>query len=444
MPYRAPLAGWGRYPVRECTVWQPITTQALHETLMPLPSVIARGNGRSYGDASMNVDATIDMRRLDRLITFDEATGVLVCEAGVLLSDLVASLVPRGWFPPVTPGTRMVTIGGMIASDVHGKNHHAAGSFCDHVDWFDLDLGDGRVMRCSPSENADLFAATCGGMGLTGIIVRVSFRMLKIETAFVRQRTIRVPDLDEALALFEQSHGSTYSVAWIDCMATGKSLGRSAILLGEHAKLTDLDPARLAAPLVRRSRKPKTIPIDFPNFALSGFNVRMFNHLYYAMQRPGDAVVDVDPYFYPLDAIFEWNRIYGRQGFLQYQSVLPLAESAKGMRRLLEAISAAGAGSFLAVLKRMGPGSFGMLSFPMEGYTLALDFPATSDNFALLERLDAITADHGGRVYLTKDARVSPERFAAGYPRLDEFRNLRAQYGLDRRFSSLLSQRLGL
>lgn len=443
MPYQVPLAGWGRYPVRECSVWQPTTTEALHETLAPLTTRIARGNGRSYGDASMNPDATIDMRKLDRLITFDEVIGTLVCEAGVLLSDLVAILVPRGWFPPVSPGTRMVTIGGMIASDVHGKNHHVAGSFCDHVDWFDLDLGDGRVLRCSPSENTDLFAATCGGMGLTGMIVRASFRMLKIETAFMRQRSIRVPDLEQALAVFEQSHGSTYSVAWIDCMATGKSLGRSAILLGEHATLDDLDPARRAAPLARPNRKPKTIPINFPNFALNGFNVRMFNHLYYAMQRPGDAVVDLDPYFYPLDAIFEWNRIYGRQGFLQYQSVLPLAESEKGMRRLLEAISAAGAGSFLAVLKRMGLQSLGMLSFPMEGYTLALDFPATPDNFALLERLDAITADHGGRVYLTKDARVSPERFAAGYPRLNEFRTLRAQYGLDKRFSSLLSQRLG-
>jgi decaprenylphospho-beta-D-ribofuranose 2-oxidase len=444
MPYQTNLFGWGRYPVRECSVWQPTTATTLHETLTSLKSSIARGNGRSYGDASMNPDATIDMRRLDRFISLDEATGTLVCEAGVLLSDIVAALVPRGWFPPVTPGTRMVTIGGMIASDVHGKNHHAAGSFCDHVDWFDLDLGDGRVERCSPSQNTDLFAATCGGMGLTGIIVRASFRMLKIETAYMRQRTVRAPDLEQALSVFEQSHSSTYSVAWIDCMATGKSLGRSAILLGEHATRGHLDPGRRLVPFARAARKPKAIPVDFPNCALSGFNVRMFNHLYYAMQRPGDAVVDLDPYFYPLDAIFAWNRIYGKQGFLQYQAVFPLATSEKGLRGLLEAISAAGAGSFLAVLKRMGPQSFGMLSFPMEGYTLALDFPATPDNFALLERLDAITADHGGRVYLTKDARVLPERFAAGYPRLDEFRTLRSQYGLDHRFSSLLSQRLEL
>ena len=442
--WTASLSGWGRYPVRDCTLWQPTTAQALHETLAPLPSSIARGNGRSYGDASLNPEATIDMRRLDRLIAFDEATGAMECEAGVLLSDLVATFVPRGWFPPVTPGTRMVTIGGMIASDVHGKNHHVAGSFCDHVDWFDLDLGHGRVLRCSRTENADLFAATCGGMGLTGVIVRAAFRMLKIETAFMRQRTIRVSDLDQALSVFEASHGSTYSVAWIDCMATGRNLGRSAILLGEHARVDELDARRRAAPLARPLRKPKTVPIDFPGFALSGFNVKMFNHLYYAMQRPGDTVVDIDPYFYPLDALFEWNRIYGRRGFVQYQSVLPLAESEAGMRRLLEAISAAGAGSFLAVLKRMGPQSFGMLSFPMEGYTLALDFPATPANLQLLDRLDAITADHGGRVYLTKDARVSPNMFARGYPRLQEFRNLRAQYGLDQRFSSLLSQRLGL
>lgn len=444
MPYSAPLTGWGRYPVRDCTVWQPTTVQALHETLRALPISIARGNGRSYGDASLNPEATVNMRRLDRLLAFDETSGAMECEGGVLLSDLVAAFVPRGWFPPVTPGTRMVTVGGMIASDVHGKNHHIAGSFCDHVDWFDLDLGDGRVLRCSRNENADLFAATFGGMGLTGIIVRAAFHLHKIETAFIRKRTIRVGDLDQTLSVFEQSHGSTYSVAWIDCMATGRNLGRSVIMLGEHARLAELDECRRTAPLERPSRKPKTVPIDFPAFALSGFNVKMFNHLYYAMQRPGDVLVDIDPYFYPLDTLFEWNRIYGRRGFLQYQSVMPLAESRIGMRRLLESISAAGAGSFLAVLKRMGPQSLGLLSFPMEGYTLALDFPATPNNLALLERLDEITAEHGGRVYLTKDARVSAHMFARGYPRLQEFRNLRAQYGLDQRFSSLLSRRLGL
>lgn len=444
MPHVEPLSGWGRYPVRDCALWQPVTIEALHATLPPLPSSIARGNGRSYGDASLNPDATIDMRRLDRLIAFDDATGELVCEAGVLLSDIIDAFVPRGWFVPVTPGTRMVTIGGMIASDVHGKNHHCAGSFCDHLLWLDLDPGNGRVLRCSVDENADLFAVTCGGMGLTGMIVRAAFRMVAIETAWMRQRTVRARDLHEAMALFEQSHDWTYSVAWIDCLARGRDLGRSGILLAEHAKLGELDASRRTAPLARPLRKLRAVPIDLPGFALSGFNVAAFNRLYYAMQRPGEALVALDPYFYPLDALSDWNRIYGRRGFVQYQCVLPLAESERGLARLLETIADAGSGSFLAVLKRLGPQSFGMLSFPMPGYTLALDFPAIADNLALLDRLDAITADHGGRVYLTKDARLSPAMLARGYPRLQEFRDLRAQYGLDRRFSSLLSQRLGL
>lgn len=444
MPHSAQLAGWGRYPVRECTVWQPVTAKALHETLPPLPARIARGNGRSYGDASLNPDATIDMLRLDRLIAFDDATGELVCEAGVLLSDIIASFVPRGWFVPVTPGTRLVTIGGMIASDVHGKNHHGAGSFGDHLRWIELDLGDGRVLRCSAHENAELFAATCGGMGLTGIIVRAALRLIPIETAWMRQRTVRARNLDAAMAAFEQSHDWTYSVAWIDCLARGRDLGRSAILLAEHALISELDPPRCAEPLARPPRKPSKVPIDLPGFVLSGFNVRAFNQLYYATQRPGDSLVALDPYFYPLDALADWNRIYGRRGFVQYQCVLPLAESEIGLRRLLETIAAAGSGSFLAVLKRMGAASFGMLSFPMPGYTLALDFPATADNLALLDRLDAITAEHGGRVYLTKDARLSSAMLARGYPRLAEFNELRTRHGLDRRFSSLLSQRLGL
>ncbi|MCH2239377.1 MAG: FAD-binding oxidoreductase [Blastomonas sp.] len=444
MPHVEPLSGWGRYPVRDCAVWQPVTAEALHATLPPLGRSIARGNGRSYGDASLNPEATIDMRRLDRLIAFDDASGELACEAGVLLSDIIDAFVPRGWFVPVTPGTRMVTIGGMIASDVHGKNHHGAGSFCDHLRWLDLDLGNGRVLRCSHQENAGLFAATCGGMGLTGMIVRAAFRLIRIETAWMRQRTMRARDLAEAMAVFEQSHDWTYSVAWIDCLARGRDLGRSAILLAEHATADALDAKRRAKPLARPPRQLRAVPVDLPGFALSSFNVRAFNQLYYALQRPGEALVALDPYFYPLDALADWNRIYGRRGFVQYQCVLPLAESERGLRALLEAIAAAGSGSFLAVLKRMGPASFGLLSFPMPGYTLALDFPATPANLALLDRLDAIVADHGGRIYLTKDARLTAPMLALGYPKLARFRELRAQHGLEGRFSSLLSQRLEL
>jgi decaprenylphospho-beta-D-ribofuranose 2-oxidase len=436
------LSGWGRYPVADCAVHRPSDAAAVSALLNALPAAIARGNGRSYGDASLNPEATIDTRRLDHLLDLDRATGSLVCEGGVLLADVIDAMLPRGWFPPVTPGTKFVTIGGMIACNVHGKNHHVAGSIGDHIEWLDLAIGEGRVLRCSASENADLFAATCGGMGLTGVILRACVRMFKVESAAVRQRKLRAPTLAHAFALFEESLEWTYSAAWIDCLANGRDLGRSIILLGEHALTNELPLARRAAPLVRAARRPKRMRVDFPALALSRAAVRIFNWLYYAAQRPGETIVDLEPYFYPLDEIYDWNRIYGRRGFVQYQCVLPLASSEAGVTRLLTEIAMRGQASFLAVLKRMGRQSVGMLSFPMEGYTLALDFPASPANLALLDRLDTITAEHGGRIYLAKDARLSANTFAASYPRLDEFRAVRRHYSLDRHFSSLLSRRL--
>ncbi|MEO6367371.1 MAG: FAD-binding oxidoreductase [Steroidobacteraceae bacterium] len=414
------------------------------EALADSPVAIARGNGRSYGDASLNPAATIDTRRLDRLLELDAATGALTCESGVLLADLLDTLLPHGWLCPVTPGTRLVTVGGMIASDVHGKNHHGAGSFCDHLQWIDLAIGPGEVLRCSATQHPDLFAATCGGMGLTGVIVRACFVLQRVETSMIRQRRLRAPTLADALAMLEESLHWTYSVAWIDCAATGRKLGRSAILLGEHAGNSELPLQRRSAPLARTKRPSRRVPVDFPGFALSRIPVRLFNSIYYAAQQPGERLVDLDPYFYPLDALTDWNRIYGRQGFVQYQCVLPLAASRDGMQQLLAAITSVGGASFLAVLKRMGGQSFGMLSFPMQGYTLALDFPVNSTNLALLDRLDAITVAHGGRVYLTKDARATASTVAAGYPSLQAFQALRQKHGLDRRFSSLLSRRLSI
>ena len=442
----ARLSGWGRYPIVECETLRPGSPEAMIAAIASRPDAIARGNGRAYGDAAMNRAATLDARRLDRLLAFDPATGTVTCEAGLLLSELIDAMLPRGWWPPVTPGTKFVTIGGMIAADVHGKNHHGAGSFCDYVDWLDLAIGDddAALVRCSPTENADLFAATCGGMGLTGVVVRAAVRLLAVETSAVRQRTIRTPTLADAFACFDASLDWTYSVAWIDCLASGRDLGRSVVLLGEHARRDEIDPARRTTPFARTLRRPKKVPIDFPPGALGRMPVKLFNKLYYAKARPGDVIVDVDPYFYPLDALLDWNRIYGRRGFVQYQCVLPLAESMAGMNRLLTAIAADGDASFLAVLKRLGRSSFGMLSFPFEGYTLALDFPVKPASLALLNRLDAITAEHGGRIYLAKDARAEAAVFAAGYPRLDEFRALRRAYRLDTRFSSLLSRRLEL
>ncbi len=440
----AVLAGWGRFPRAQCPVITPDTAAAVGATLQRPGDFIARGNGRAYGDSALNPDGVISTARLSHLLAFDDATGELTCEAGVLLADITDALLPRGWFAPVTPGTRFVTVGGMIASDVHGKNHHGAGSFGDHLRWVELVMPDGQLLRSSRDAHPELFAATCGGMGLTGVIVRAAFGLQRVETSRIRQRTLRAPDLAAALDIFEASAASTYSVAWIDGLARGARLGRSVVHLGEHARLDELPTADRAAPFARKPARALRVPIDFPGFALSWPTVKAFNELMYHLPATGERLVDLDPYFYPLDAVLGWNRIYGARGFVQYQCVLPLAESPVGLRRLLEAIAGGGSASFLAVLKRMGPASFGMLSFPMEGYTLAMDFPATPANLALLARLDAITAEHHGRVYLTKDACTTAAMVARGYPQLAAFRAVRQRYGLAGCVESLQSRRLEL
>jgi FAD/FMN-containing dehydrogenase len=439
---RVPLTGWGRYPRRDCEVAAPTDPAAAAAARAPARPLIARGNGRSYGDASFGPGLTVDMRRLGRLIAFDEATGELTCEAGALLSEIVAVFTPRGWFPPVTPGTKFVTVGGMVASDVHGKNHHGAGSFCDHVLSVRLALGDGTILTCSQAENADLFAATCGGMGLTGTLLTVTFRLIPVRSSKILQETVRAPDLAAAIDIFEAGAARTYSVAWIDCLASGANLGRSVIIFGEHAAPQDLDPAEQATPFARPSPRGKRVPVDFPTVALNRLSVSLFNQVYYRLQKPGRKVVDIDPYFYPLDAIQDWNRIYGRHGFLQYQCVLPLETSRDGLTALLTEIARVGQASFLAVLKRLGRESFGYLSFPREGYTLALDFPANPETFALLDRLDRIVTEAGGRLYLAKDARMRAPMLRSGYPRLEQFNAVRQRYGLDGRFRSALSDRL--
>lgn len=440
-----PLSGWGRYPVAVCRTVAPATRQdAADVPAAATEPLLARGNGRSYGDASLGSGLTLETRKTDRVLAFAPETGLLRCEGGLLLADLIEAFVPHGFFVPVTPGTQFVTVGGMIAADVHGKNHHGAGSFCDHVESLDLSLGDGRVVSCSASVNADLFEATCGGMGLTGIILCATIRLQRIETAYISQSTQRARSLDEAMAILDAAHASTYAVAWIDCLASGASLGRSAIFLGEHAAVADLPPALRQAPLGRPKRPTRRVPVDLPHFALNTLSVRLFNAAYYRAQTPRTALVDLESYFYPLDAVLEWNRIYGRRGFVQYQCVLPPETSRAGLTALLTDISRRGTASFLAVLKAMGRQSFGLLSFPMPGYTLALDFPASDATFALLADLDAIVLAHGGRLYLAKDARMSPGLFEAGYPGLDAFRRVRQAWALTDRFRSLQSDRLGL
>ena len=431
------LSGWGKYPRIEVRKLDARGRAQALAAASAESSLIARGNGRAYGDAALNRAATLSLLPSNRMLAFDEATGLLTCEGGAMLAEILDVFVPRGWFPPVTPGTKFVTVGGMIASDVHGKNHHGAGSFGEHVQSLDLALADGTVVTCSPSREPDLFAATCGGMGLTGVILSASFKLTPIGSPFIRQETRRAANLAEAVALLESSAHRTYSVAWIDCLARGADLGRSVIFLAEHASREEAAGAKAG------KRRSLAMPVDAPAWALNRFTVQAFNALYYNIQRPPSALVPYEPYFYPLDAIHDWNRLYGRAGFTQYQCVLPKGAALAGMEQLLDRIARSGRGSFLSVLKQFRAQD-GLLSFPMEGLTLALDFAVDRQTLALLDELDSVVADHGGRIYLAKDARWSAAHLRRGYPRLEEFLAIRRRVDPSGKFSSLLSQRLGL
>lgn len=430
------IQGWGRYPSIDATTNAVLCNNEISATLRRSGAIIPRGLGRSYGDSALSANI-LDMRVLNHLLEFDEASGIVRCQAGASLADLLDVFVPRGWFLPVTPGTCFVTVGGAIASDVHGKNHHVDGCFSAHVLCFTLMLASGDVVTCSNSENPELFRATCGGMGLTGIILEAHIQLRPIRSALINETTLKAANIEEALSLFEQNADSTYSVAWIDCLQRGAGLGRSLIMLGEHAEQGEL---------IASSKKQLTMPMDMPGFLLNRFSIAAFNAMYYRRIRAPrqQRVVHYQPYFYPLDSILHWNRLYGKRGFVQYQFVIPKAAGAPAMRDILQRISRSGRGSFLAVLKTFGKKNENYLSFPCEGYTLALDFKLDDGVLELLDELDRQVLDYGGRVYLTKDARMSEATFKQSYPQWEQFQRVRERYGALDKFSSLQSQRLGL
>ncbi len=435
--------GWGRYPsidAKSFTFNSEVELRARLETISS-GSAIARGLGRSYGDSSLS-ENLLSTGRFNRFISFDGATGELVCESGVSLSEILDVFVPRGWFLPVTPGTRFVTVGGAIASDVHGKNHHNAGSLSNHVSWMDILLADGDVARCSKSERGELFLATCAGYGLTGVILRASVRLQRVETAYIRERTIRTKNLDEVLDAFDEQAGWTYSVGWIDCLARGKNLGRSVLMLGEHATRADIKESMEA--LRPGPVRELAVPFEFPGFFLNTFTVRAFNVAYYGKASSRERIIRYEPFFYPLDGVHNWSRIYGKRGFVQYQLVLPKESGKEGLKKILRVTASKGLGSFLAVLKLFGKEDGPYLSFAKEGYTLALDFPITSSIFVELDELDSIVKGYGGRLYPTKDSRMKKEMFLAGYPRRDKFMEIRSTVDPHRRFESLQSRRLGI
>lgn len=428
---------WGNYPPVDQNVihipWRNHNLDLSSETTTVLPY----GNGRSYGDVALNDGGSIiQTQQLNHLISFDTSTGVICCEAGTLLTDIIQAGLPKGWFLPVTPGTQYVTIAGALANDVHGKNHYSSGTLGNHVLSFDLLRSDGTLYHCSPQTNHDLFKASIGGLGLTGLITTVTLQLQAVNSDCMDVENIPFANIDEGLELFSNHESSsTYSVAWIDCLATGAQLGRGILTLGEHSSNSSK---------CHKPTKKLSVPFNFPGFALNKWSVKAFNTLYYSRgaAKHGTGTTDLYSYFYPLDSLLNWNRIYGRQGFFQHQSVIPISSDyshLKTIRKMLNTIANSGNASFLVVLKTFGDKrSPGMLSFPRRGITLALDFPNKGPaTLELLSQLDEMTISAGGRIYPAKDARMSADTFQQGFPEWQQFSTY-----IDPKFSSSFWRRV--
>jgi decaprenylphospho-beta-D-ribofuranose 2-oxidase len=434
------LKPWGR-------VCRAPTTAARPERLSEIAPIVRENHsnglsvyaaGRSYGDSALNSNGQNCLsERLDRILAFDESTGVVDVEPGVNFRKLMNVFLPKGWLVPVSPGTSFATIGGAVAHDVHGKNHEREGSFGQHVSELDLVTANGVSHRIGPQSRADWFRATCGGCGLTGVITRVAFKMRRVPSAFVEAKERRLENLDGFFAAFEAAKGASYSVGWIDALARGAALGRGILETAEPAA---------EAGFVWRKKHAASVPVDFPAMALNALSVKAFNSFYIRrVPKSGrQRLRAYEDFFYPLDAIEQWNRIYGRRGFHQFQCVVPCREGEKAIRRLLETIAASQSASPLTVLKRLGPGRAGYLSFPMEGYTLALDFPNRAATEALYRALAGVTLEHGGRIYLAKDALLWAEAMPPMYPELGEFQRVLEEIDPDARFQSDMSRRLHL
>ena len=404
--YIQKVANWGNFPVVEKEIKSEDSIEKIKDFVRNNDEIIARGNGRCYGDAALS-EHIFSTKRLNKFISFDRLNGIIECESGVLLSEVLEVIVPQGYFLYVTPGTKFITVGGAIASDVHGKNHHAEGCFSEYVLEFSLLIESGDVIICSRTQNTAKFWATIGGMGLTGIILQAKFKLKNVETAYIRQESIKAKNLDEIFKLFDESESWTYNVAWIDCLQKGENIGRSILMRGEHAFKHQLT-AKLAEKPLRLTKKfTPTVPFFLPGFLLNIYTVKLFNFLYFNRQRRASVqnYVDYETFFYPLDIVNDWNKMYGKKGFIQYQLVLPKENGKEGMRKILEAIGSSGNGSFLAVLKLLGKNNpDAHNSFPIEGYTLALDFKVNSSLKNLVQRLDSIVEEYAGRIYLTKDS----------------------------------------
>jgi decaprenylphospho-beta-D-ribofuranose 2-oxidase len=442
------LSGWGRTAPTGATVVTPETPEEVAKALSDAPrsGAIARGLGRSYGGSAQCAGGTVlDCTGLSGLLAIDLDEGVATAAAGTSLDDLLRWLLPLGWFVPVLPGTRFVTVAGAIASDIHGKNHHVDGSFGSWVTAMTLQLPGGERRTVTPEATPDVFWATVGGMGLTGVIVEATIRLRRVSTASMVVDTERARDLDDCMARIEAGDEFRYNVAWIDCLARGASLGRSVLTRGEHASVDQLPPRRRASPLRYDAAQRLAAPPAVPSGLLNRWTVAAFNEGWFRKApalRRGE-VQSIPAFFHPLDLVGGWNRLYGPRGFLQHQSVVPLGAE-ETLREILERLAHSGAASFLAVLKRFGSANPAPLSFPMPGWTLALDLPARPGLGTLLDGIDELLVAAGGRVYLTKDSRMRPEHVGPMYPRLDEWRAVRAELDPEGLLASDQSRRLQL
>jgi len=440
------ISGWGRYPVRDCNIFDVDLPPDNINNFTGFNSFIARGMGRSYGDAALADDNSlvINTLHLDKFLSFDKQKGIIKVQAGVTLSTILDIIIPRGWFLPVVPGTRMITLGGALASNVHGKNHHNSGAIENFVLEFDI-LTEKGVITCSRQNYTELFFATIGGLGLTGIILNATLSLKSIETAYVTSRLIKVKNFEEALLISkENDQNYEYSVTWVDCLAKGKNLGRGIVMLGNHTKSCELQ--KKSVHLSNRWKRAYSFPEVFPNWLLNSLSIKMFNFGFYNKQLFKDKIIqsDFETYFFPLDFFSNWNALYGKQGFIQYQFAVPFENGNQAVKEALEFLSLKKIGSFLAVLKIVKEDTV-LLPFAVPGFTLALDIPMLKrEVLSYMEELDHIVIKYGGRVYLTKDSRLNPENFKKMYPDITGFNAALIKYAPNKKFQSLLSKRLKL
>ncbi|RDU73122.1 FAD-binding oxidoreductase [Helicobacter aurati] len=460
------LQGFGGYPAVASAIKALRSVSELQEFFSSTKSFIPHGNGRSYGDSALS-ESVLDCKPYSKIYSFCPECAVLHAQCGVTFESILSFSMQKGFFLHITPGTQYITLGGAIASNVHGKNHHynnvldstmhktqyKGGNFIESVLDFSLMLPNGEIKHCSRESHSDLFYATFGGMGLTGVILDARIRLQPVSSTYIIQTTIKTQNLHETLQSLESCQNSPYAVAWIDSLAHGAMLGRGLVTYGDFAKDNEVPTLQFQScacshQITNCQESPKarklSIPCYFPNSTLNPLSVGIFNTLYYARASNGSKRVPFESFFYPLDSVLSWNKIYGRNGFLQYQCIIPKEHGLQALQKILHLIAMSKQASFLNVLKLYGKEDSSFLCFPLEGYSLALDFKRTSNVFVLLEKLDDIVIRHGGRLYLTKDSRMSKHTFESSYQRAAEFRKLRIDYNLHEKLQSLQSRRLGL